>query len=112
MISHSEHRQIPLVVVASDNGAAAEALVAQLRSEGAAAYAAHSAQACLRMATAVEPDYVLLDTALPPRLEQLLRAHPASTSALIVHWSNGRLPEQTPWRQPQRVAPGLRLAAA
>jgi hypothetical protein len=105
MIPHSQHRQIPLVVVASDNRAAAEALVAQLRREGAVAYATRGAQGCLRMATAVEPDYVLLDSALTGRLEKLLKAHPASANASIMRWSDGHMPEWAPWSPPTGATP-------
>jgi CheY-like chemotaxis protein len=114
MFAPNERRQTPLIVVASDNGAAAEALVAQLRSEGAVAYATRGAQGCLRMATSIAPDYVLLDAALPPRVEKLLKAHPASASADVMRWSNGHLPEHLPWSAPQpaRPTPVFHLAAA
>jgi hypothetical protein len=50
-------------------------------------YATHSQGGCLRVATNVAPDVVLLDPALPGRLEQLLRAHPATARARIVRLS-------------------------
>jgi CheY-like chemotaxis protein len=77
-----------LVLVASADGQFAEAIAERLRRAGAVAYAARSEAGCLRVATAVGPDVVLLDSNLSPRLERLLRAHPVSRDATIV-----RLPE-------------------
>jgi hypothetical protein len=39
----------------------------------------------LRVATSISPDVVLLDPALPPRLERLLHAHPTSSRATVLH---------------------------
>jgi CheY-like chemotaxis protein len=80
-------RSVPLVLIASASSALAEAVAAQLRREGHIVYVAHSADGCLRVATSVAPDLVLLDPAMPPRLEQLLRAHPISAGAEILHLS-------------------------
>jgi CheY-like chemotaxis protein len=80
-------RNVPLVLVATVSSAFAESVAAQLRREGNIVYVAHSADGCLRVATSVGPDLVLLDPALPPRLEQLLRAHPISARAEILHLS-------------------------
>ncbi len=77
-------RAVPLVLVASPDAAAADAAAERLRGGGAMAYAAHSWQGALRVATAVRPDVVLLDPALPPRLARLLRAHPTSARAAIL----------------------------
>jgi hypothetical protein len=81
-------RRVPLVLVASTASALAESVAAQLRREGNVVYVAHSADGCLRVATSVGPDVVLLDPALPPRLEQLIRAHPTSAGAQILHLSD------------------------
>jgi CheY-like chemotaxis protein len=81
------HRRVPLVLVASTASAVAEGVAAQLRREGHVVYVAHSADGCLRVATNVGPDVVLLDPALPPRLEQLIRAHPNCADAQILHLS-------------------------
>jgi CheY-like chemotaxis protein len=78
------HRQTPLVLVASPDRATANGLVKRLRDDGAVAYAAYSWQGCLRVATAVGPDVVLLDPALPRRLDSLLKAHPRSSGAATV----------------------------
>jgi CheY-like chemotaxis protein len=83
-------RSVPLVLVASVSSALAESVAAQLRREGIIVYVAHSADGCLRVATSVAPDLVLLDPAMPGRLEQLLRAHPMSAGAEILHLSPGR----------------------
>jgi CheY-like chemotaxis protein len=79
----------PLVLVASTDAHVADRLVEHVRSTGSVACAARSESGCLRVATAVRPDVVLLDSNLPSRLERLLRAHPVSGAAKIV-----RLPEQ------------------
>jgi len=79
------HRETPLVVVASPDRATANGLVEQLRSDGAVAYAAYTWQGCLRVATAVGPDVVVVDPAMPRRLDSLLKAHPASSGAATVH---------------------------
>src|SRR5437016_14469779 len=84
-------RRVPLIIVASAALELAESVAAQLRREGNVVYVAHSAEGCLRVATAVGPDLVLLDPALPSRLERLLKAHPTSAGAQILHLS-----EKTP----------------
>src|SRR6266849_2280736 len=83
------HRRVPLIVVASAASAFADSIAEQLRREGNVVYVAHSAEGCLRVATSVGPDLVLLDPALPARLEQLLKAHPTSARAQILHLSDG-----------------------
>lgn len=77
----------PLVLIASERGSTADDMAQQLRDEGAVAYAAHSAGGCLRVATSVGPDIVLLDAAFPDRLERLLRAHPTSSEARVLRFS-------------------------
>jgi CheY-like chemotaxis protein len=86
----------PVVLVASEDPVVADHLVEHLQRIGSVACAARSEAGCLRVATAVGPDVVLLDSNLPPRLERLLRAHPVSKTASIV-----RLPERlrTRWSQ-------------
>jgi hypothetical protein len=44
---------------------------------------AHDAGGCLRIATAVGPDRVVLDRRVPQRLVRLLKAHPVSSSGQI-----------------------------
>lgn len=83
------NRQTPLVVVASQDAATADTLAEQYRRDGAVAYATHSMQGCLRVATAVAPDMVVLDCALPNRLTSLLRAHPACADAKVVQFRAG-----------------------
>ncbi|HLZ32182.1 MAG TPA: hypothetical protein VKV73_33080 [Chloroflexota bacterium] len=92
------HRDVLLIVVASATAAVAEDVAARLRLDGSVVYVAHSAQGCLRVATSISPDMVILDPALPRRLEVLLRAHPATASAEILHLEPARLsrPLRTP----------------
>jgi DNA-binding response OmpR family regulator len=78
-------RRVPLIVVASALPGAADQVAEHLRQEGAVAYATHSAEGCLRVATSIAPDIILIDPALPERLERLLRAHPKSAHAQLVH---------------------------
>jgi len=78
-------RDVLLIVVASARPAAAEDAAARLRRDGSVVYVAHSAEGCLRVATSISPDIVVLDPALPRRLEGLLRAHPATAQAEILH---------------------------
>jgi DNA-binding SARP family transcriptional activator len=75
-------RATPLAVVCTPD-AHAEVLVDRLRQEGMVVCVTNDIHGCLRVATAVGPDVVLIDPRLPRRLEQLLRAHPASSSASI-----------------------------
>jgi DNA-binding response OmpR family regulator len=79
-----------LIVVASATPAVAEDVAARLRLDGSVVYVAHSAQGCLRVATSISPDMVVLDPALPRRLEALLRAHPATATAEILHLEPAR----------------------
>ena len=71
-------RDVLLIVVASASAAVAEDVAARLRRDGSVVYVAHSAEGCLRVATSISPDLIVLDPALPRRLEGLLKAHPAS----------------------------------
>ena len=68
-------RHTPLVVIASADAAVADALARRLRRQGVLAYATHSAEGCLRVATSVRPDVVLLDWEQPDlSAERLLPA--------------------------------------
>jgi len=78
-------RTVPLIVVASASASLSDSVAARLRRDGNVVYVAHSAAGCLRVATSIAPDVVLLDPALPRRrLEHLLHAHPASAHAQIL----------------------------
>lgn len=89
-------RSVPLVVLATTSTALAAEVAARLRREGNVVYVTHSAEGCLRVATSVMPDMVLLDPAMPPRLERLLRAHPASAAAQILHLTRDSVPQAQP----------------
>ena len=87
-------RSVPLVVIASKSSMLAEEVAARLRRNGNVVCVTHSAEGCLRVATSVMPDVVLLDPTLPPRLERLLRAHPSSAGAQILHLTQDALASQ------------------
>ena len=87
-----------LIVVASASAAVAEGVAARLRRDGSVVYVTHSAEGCLRVATSVAPDVVLLDPALPARLVRFLKAHPASAHAQILHLD---VPHPAPVRVPR-----------
>jgi hypothetical protein len=85
-------RSVPVIVVASARDGRADEVAERLRPTGAVVLAARSFAGCLRVATSVEPDVVLLDPALPPRLEKLLRAHPSSARARLLHLASDGQP--------------------
>jgi hypothetical protein len=79
-------RNTPLIVVASTSSSTyGEEVAARLRLDGNVVYVTHSAEGCLRVATSIAPDVVLLDPRLPHHLEDLLHAHPTSAQAAILH---------------------------
>lgn len=80
-------RRRPLVLMASPDDRVIERVTERARQTGSVAYAARSAAGCLRVATAIGPDVVLLDPILPKSLESRLRAHPVSANARILHLS-------------------------
>jgi CheY-like chemotaxis protein len=82
-------RSVPLILVASTAPGCAESVATELRRDGNVVCIARSAEGCLRVATSIAPDVILLDPRMPRRLEQLLRAHPASAGAQILHLSPG-----------------------
>jgi len=77
-------RHPPLVVVASASRPVADRAAAELRKQGYLVCETHSDQGCLRVATSVGPDLIVLDPALPSSLERRLRSHPTSAPARIV----------------------------
>ena len=89
-------RSVPLIVVASTSGAYAEDVAARLRQDGSVVYVTHSMNGCLRVATSIAPDLVLLDPEFPPRLEELLNAHPTSAHAQVLHLRAERVAQPAP----------------
>ena len=102
-----------LVVIASPHNARADQLAVKLREHGLVVYVLRTTDGCLRVATAVGPDAVLLDPDFPPRVEQLLRAHPISGAALIARFraSGDECPCLTD-PLPAAIAPSQRWGAA
>jgi hypothetical protein len=82
----SSNRAVPLVLLGVSDPSAWPAAAATLRQEGMAVAFALGDRACLRVATAVHPDIILLDPRLPRTLLSLLRAHPLAKTAHI-SWS-------------------------
>jgi hypothetical protein len=99
-IATAASRQTPLVVIATSTPRAAAAEAARLRQSGQVVYEVLGLNGCLR-AAALRPDAVLLDPALPARVEGLLRAHPGTAAARVV-----RLPAE-----PARTGVGAPLPA-
>jgi hypothetical protein len=98
-----------MIIVASEQPGLADAVAKRLQHDGAIAYPTHSAGGCLRVATSVAPDIILLDPKLPSSLERLLHAHPVSAHARVLHLSETQLAvEQSAVEQP---APIQRAAA-
>jgi hypothetical protein len=75
-------------VIGSTASALADSVAVQLRREGSVVYVSHSPEGCLRVATSIAPDVVLLDPGFPRRIEKLLKAHPMSAHAQILHLSD------------------------
>jgi DNA-binding response OmpR family regulator len=91
-------RHVPLIVIYSAVAALADSVAVQLRREGSVVYVTHSPEGCLRVATSVAPDMILLDARFPGRTEKLLKAHPMSARAQIIHLSDdlSRVASQVP----------------
>jgi len=79
----SSGRARDVVVVLGLDTAQAEAETDHWRKRGAVTLRARDAGGCLRLATSVRPDVIVLDPRLPGRLVRLLRAHPVSARAHI-----------------------------
>jgi CheY-like chemotaxis protein len=78
---------VPLVLVASGDAALVASVQRRLAADGYATAVAHSGDGCLRVATALGPDLVLLDNRLGQRTERLLRAHPRTRRARVLRLS-------------------------
>jgi hypothetical protein len=76
-------REVPLVILGVVERHTAEPLATLLRQEGMVVAVAVGERGCLRVATAVDPDVILIDPRLPRALVSLLRAHPLSRHAHI-----------------------------
>ncbi|MBV9354689.1 MAG: hypothetical protein JO023_04090 [Chloroflexi bacterium] len=85
-----QHRE-PVVLVASADALLAASVQRRLTAHGYATAVAHSGDGCLRVATSLGPDLVVLDNRLAPRTDRLLRAHPRSRRARLVRLSPGAL---------------------
>ena len=83
-------RTCPLVLVATSDTELGEELAQRVQLAGFVACRARSAEGCLRVATSIAPDIVLLDTRLAGRLEHMLRAHPATARSRLVVVSDSR----------------------
>jgi hypothetical protein len=91
-------RHVPLIVIGSAATALVDSVAVQLRRDGNVVYVTHSPEGCLRVATSVAPDVILLDPAFPARIEKLLKTHPLSARAQIFHLSDdlARVASQLP----------------
>lgn len=87
----SSRRQRAMVLLMGLDTAQAEVESEHWRGVGAMVVRAHNAGGCLRMATCIGPDVIVLDRRVPERLVRLLKAHPVSSSARI-DWVPSLLP--------------------
>ncbi|HEY2593699.1 MAG TPA: hypothetical protein VGK33_07345 [Chloroflexota bacterium] len=87
-------RDRSLVVVLGLDQAQTEAESERWRRRGAVVMPARDAGGCLRVATAVGPDRIVLDRRTPGRLLSLLKAHPVSSTAEIEWLSEADEPSQ------------------
>lgn len=86
MTGTTSNRAVPLVLLGVTDHAAVEPLATMLGREGMGVAVAQGDRACLRVASAVRPDIILLDPRLPRALLSLLRGHPLLRCAQI-SWS-------------------------
>lgn len=87
MDANTAYRSIPLVLLGVAEPSSLEAVAARLRGEGMGLAFALGERGCLRVATAIGPDIILLDPRLSRGLLSLLRAHPDTRRARI-SWSH------------------------
>ena len=80
--SRSDRRQSVVVVLGLDQRRA-HLESARWRDQGAVVLQASDAGGCLRLATSVHPDVIVLDRNVPRRQLGLLKAHPSSARAHI-----------------------------
>jgi hypothetical protein len=86
------HRRArPVVLVCTADSELTAQLVARVSVAGLVAHAAHGATGCLRVATAVAPDVVLVDASVPNRVIDMLRSHPACRTTDVVRLPAGSL---------------------
>ena len=89
--ANGDGRARPLVLVCTAHADLTTQLVTQMSEAGLVACVAHSAAGCLRVATAVGPDVVLVDASVPDRVISMLRTHPACRTARVVRLTAGSL---------------------
>jgi DNA-binding response OmpR family regulator len=80
---HTSRREVPLVMLGGTDPQAVKTVARVMQQEGMGVAGALGDKACLRVASALAPDIILLDPRLPRALLSLLRAHPMSRSAQI-----------------------------
>jgi hypothetical protein len=80
--SGAARRATPVAVLCTPD-LNANGLIDRLRQEGMLVCLTLDMHACMRIATSVGPDVVVIDPRIPRRLEQLLRAHPACSGTSI-----------------------------
>ena len=81
MDRETAYRSVPLVLLGVSEPSTLDAVATQLRGEGMGLAVALGERGCLRVATAVSPDIILLDPRLSRGLLSLLRVHPDSRHA-------------------------------
>jgi hypothetical protein len=111
VLMQAVHRITPLVLVGVVEDTLAEQCARAWADRGAVIVRAHSAQGCLRVATSVGPDVIVVDPRFGSRLISLLKAHPTSRSAHLVRASrsawNPVSRSQTPASRGRAMQPAL-----
>jgi DNA-binding response OmpR family regulator len=77
-------RARPLALVCTPDADIARQLMSHVSALGMVACVTRSAAGCLRVATAIGPDLLLLDARLPDRLEGMLGSHPATSTTTVI----------------------------
>jgi len=77
-----DHRVV--VIVVGPDPTRARRLMTAFRERGMVTYRARTTKGCLRVATSVQPDLIVVEPKFPDRFARLLRCHPASASARLV----------------------------
>jgi CheY-like chemotaxis protein len=89
--SGRHERARALVLVCTAHADLTQQLLAQVSAANLVACVAHGVAGCLRVATAVGPDLIVVDASVPGRVIDMLRSHPSCRTARIIRLPTGSL---------------------